>query len=85
MTQKKLPNIEEIGPFWAKWSVQDLIINRCIKLRVTPEIFYLQPHTANFYQGLANFIFLIIYPDFLPDNLNTDFGEKQLFRVVLYK
>ena len=54
----KISNVEKIGSFWAEWSVQDLIMNRCIKLRVK---FDFQLNTADFYQvapGNNFFVFL---------------------------
>ena len=67
--------MRKIGLFSAKWAVQDLIINHSIKLRITEDFFHFQPNTADFYHRLV--IFCLIYPDFLPNNLNTtDFISK---------
>ena len=49
----KISNIEKIGSFWAEWPVPDLIMNRCIKLRVK---FDFQPNTTDFSSFLVNFL-----------------------------
>ena len=38
----------KIGPFWAEWAIQDLIINHWVKLRVSSKKFDFQPNMANF-------------------------------------
>ena len=55
MTQKNLLNIEKNKPILGQIAVQDLIINRSIKLRITSEISDIQPNTADYNQRLVNF------------------------------
>ena len=43
----------KIDQFWANWSVQDLIINRCFKLSATPIKFDFRPNTVDFSQYLV--------------------------------
>ena len=40
--------LRKISQFWAELGIQDLIINRCIKLRVSPKNFDFQPNTVDF-------------------------------------
>ena len=71
MTQIFYQTLSKTGPFWAKWAVQDFII-------ITPDFFYFQPNTADFYHRLVGKFFGFIYHDFLSDNLNMDFSVPLL-------
>ena len=50
MTQKKLQNWAKIGLFCAEWDVKNLIINCCIKSRVSPAKY------GQFLQKYRNFL-----------------------------
>ena len=62
-TKKKYQNLTEISTFWVEWADNNLIINNCIKLRVSPKKIDFQPDTADFFSTLVNFL---LYLDPLP-------------------
>ena len=55
-TKKITKILQKIGSFRAEWADDNLIINNCIKSRVSPKTIDFQPDTAYFCSTLVNFL-----------------------------